>query len=934
MSRRRFLQNKKLDAIPLVCPEDFETNIQSYLAEEKMANIVKEFDNIQYSNKKYCYAVHNDIPRYYNASSTYKQVNEHFLPNTSGIAIVSETLENGEVLKNIITLTSGTRSKYEFKPNSTHRWVCICQDSLNGYIPMDTKWYFLGVCNSVTRPEYYSNYSTTGANATTYNTINYCHIRASLNVIPSSFMYQCSNLKGRFVCTKDITTISYEAFHYSSINDIVLPNDNDSKLTLIGERAFDHCENLKYPIDIYIPINVTTVSRRAFAGKVSTGADVLDKNIYRIPPTLDEYSAKNGFGLLYAYDAYSFCKHLIISGIYYDKDIESSWGSTLKKCERIDVEGVVYSDLIDGIQPEGTVPYGTLKNKITINGKEYDNRYYIGNDRALHWVNADTIENATVNVLIRKPLNISNTDYAHLIDEGTTYIESYAFYNIKCTYENDSIRVLDNFLPNSIQKLKISCIFNFTNIKIINPFFGKNNLEYIHIDNANVYPDAEGYIDIPKNCSFVTLSINSQHKGYRIDANNQYLFSYDGCLYTKVEDSDTLKFSSIPKGWNFNEGVLHIHENCIYVPRINSISGIKEVYFEQSDNLEVTISKGLAECNNLTYIYLSNNIKSDGDVYIVGISNSKLKELEIPNKLKASSNYHLIGPGTRIEKFKQRDISYDDSDFIVIDDKVIQRYNGFLNLRECNHILIASPNTYINIPEGINGIGNYITSNFDAFTTYSNKQINIVFPTTLNYIDRLGSSNESLFPEIHSHKITLPLIYSSLVDTKLTLGTSTRPYRICRVPINAIGYDGTTYTEKESYIWGGSWCNPINTTAKQISELRFDLVKLSGNILNYNGQESFTLTQIGDEVATLPTDAYNYDHLKTITVPINTDGAYEVWVKNVEYSINNSDTNKITPISTQITKQIENINGVTTDIVTIDFGNETPTHEKIINITL
>jgi hypothetical protein len=74
MSRRRFLQNKKLDAIPLVCPEDFEANIQSYLAEEQMANIVEEFDNVQYSNKKYCYAVYNDIPRYHNASSTYKQI--------------------------------------------------------------------------------------------------------------------------------------------------------------------------------------------------------------------------------------------------------------------------------------------------------------------------------------------------------------------------------------------------------------------------------------------------------------------------------------------------------------------------------------------------------------------------------------------------------------------------------------------------------------------------------------------------------------------------------------------------------------------------------------------------------------------------------------------------------------------------------------------
>lgn len=922
MSRRRFYQNKKLDAIPLVCPKDFETNYTKYLKEKQMANIVEEFDNVQYSNKKYCYAVHNNIPRYYNASSTYKQVNEHFLPNTTGIAIVSETLENGEVLKREITLTSGTRSKYQFNTNSTHRWVCICQDSLSGYIPMDTLWYFLGECNSVTRPEYYNNHTTTGANTATYNTINYCHIRANLEIIPESFLQSCKELQGGFICPDSILTIDKRAFQDSNINNIVIRRTNNLKS--IGANAFyfnPNNGNLSYKnkINIEMPDSLKNIGEYGLAIDINQPTNIdYTINTLRITPNLS---------LNQNYFHRTVVKDMIISGVNYQlyntNSNSKGYNNLFRYVENITIENVIYYDDENEEKPnENAVPYGTLISKIEIDGVIYDNEYYIGKDRGLHW--KGLINGVEEDVLLCKPTKYKNTEYSVKIDDGTTILEACSMC-ISCgRYEL--------VFPDSLKEIRLNAIDNLSNFICVDPFKNKNNLTNILVSNTNIKADENGVLHIPKNVNSLSTTINSNHKGFEIDKDNDEFSSFKGVLYTK--DYKTL--INIPNGFT---GELEIQDNCRELNSIKNITGLTSIIFPQKTEEEIKVNE-INGCKNLTNVKLSNNIYFNSH-WVFNLA--PIDYLTIPEKMVfvrvRRYNSGLTFYTNKIKEYMEDpNIDYSNSEFRVI--------NGMLFGNKNNNLhLINVPNRYskeyIDIPEGTYALG-YLKSptqnNWDVENIFGNASFenkNIVIPNSCQYIDRMGAtSSELIFPEIHIHKLNLVRIDKDYEDTALREDTTKRPYRICRVPINAVGYNGTTYTEKESYIWSGSWCNPINTTSKQISELRFDLVKISGNILNYDNQESFTLTQTGNEVTTLPTDAYNYDHLKTITVPINTDGTYEVWIKNVEYSINNSDTNKITPIGTQITKQIENINGVTTNIVTIDFGNETPTHEKIINITL
>lgn len=972
MKRRRYLQYNKLYATPLIAPEDFERNLSSY----SDVNIVQEFDNIDNPLKKYIYTVSKDIPQYSNPDvlTPLKLKNQHILPSSSGTAIIHEKLDDGTIKTELLSLkvsnTTEGRSKYTFNEGSTQRYVCICQEDTSAYIPMDTEWFFFANATKVqSRAEYYSNYAVGNVKGTTYNTIKYCHIRADIEEIPDNFLYFCTNLTGVFTCPDSVKKIGRNAFYESQLYGIVFSQTN--KIQEIGSQAFysyNTKTEWKAKAILDFPDTLTKIENYAlsttygvytFRGGGSGGGSGKQIELLRIPPGLDKWNQPFVLGAV---------KNVIVSGSSYVRYHTTTSNSNLcvifANCNNIKVEGVEYSDLDEnGQQPYGTVPYGTLVDEIEINGKKYPNKFYIGKDRALHYK-----ENESTDIILGKSKEFQKTKYGYLINEGTTIIDSsYLYSSFDCKYDGITPELV---FPKSIQIIQAYSFYSVAGLTCTNPFHKFNvdgtdfydNLTQINFGETNkkytwVNPSQDGYFYIPKNVVTIAFfNINSSHQGFNISNSNENLISYDGAVYTprtikqttidengqeKIEDvkvPDVL--ISIPNG---RTQELHISKYCKSV-RTNTCNGctkIPKLIFDESDNNESITINGYTfnELDSCDDIILRKNTLMGFWTFYYGKPGITMK---IPSGFKSVNKSPIVFYANYFGRYDNQNAEegydYTQQNWFA-HDGLLYAYITYNSENDKSGLSLMSIPMYytdiINIKEGTEYIGwNYRTSSAGYQYTL-NKSNNLVMPETMKLITNIGNGGSAMHPEIHIHSTKMVNIWSDSNnhDTQLRIN-SVRPHRICRVPIDACGYDCENKTIQESFIYDGCWSNPVCTKAQQISELRFDLVKLRGQVVNRNGVNTFTLIQFdNNELKPSDESAYKNDHLKEIIVPINDDDSYEVWIKNVKYQVKDTEQ-YINPIGSVITGIVENSEGKTTTIVTVDFGGSEPTHEKIQDITL
>lgn len=1003
MKRRRYLQYNKLYATPLIAPEDFERNLSSY----SDVNIVQEFDNIDNPLKKYIYTVSNDIPRYENSSSIKKELNQHILPSSSGTAIIHEKLVDGTINTDIISLevsnTTEGRSKYMFTEGSTQRYVCICQEDTSAYIPMDTEWFFFGNATKVqSRSEYYVGFSVSGAYKTTYNTIKYCHTRADIEEIPDDFLFYCTNLVGDFTCPDSIKHIGSRAFAETSINNVSFSRtnkiesigcrlDNNTNSDYLGKSFYNYTitqPKRKYYLDF--PDTFTTIANSYnFSGSNSTQ---LIFELLRIPPYLEKFSQQSfvwacpsGVYNPNSKDA-TYCNKLIISGnstynqyLYYSTD---SYNLLFSAWNEIEIEGVKYSDNND----EQGVSYGTHVKQIENNGKIYNNKYYIGYDRGLHY------NDGNEDILLGKPQTVKGTKYCALIDEGTTIIDSSCMRNgsWNALYKDESNTTIrpELVFPKSIKKIYPWSLQKLTNITRSQPFYKFNddgtdyydNLEMLNLNNQEMNLGNVFYI--PKNVNTINvLRVGSEivqntsngqlkpetHDDWKnawtkteINKDNPYLSTYNDVIYSKTINNNYHTLIQIPK---CKTGSVAIHSQCRHITQYScqSLYGITDLIFEDWLSNDTDTSNKIINFPDYTFYYCRNlsniQLKSNSTIGFRTFGYAKPgSNMIFPKNFSSYNNGNHMMYTNTFSNF------YGDSDetlsWFVKNNMLFHKRNGYI-------YFVAIPEVYtdslMEIPEGVYGLGfthrgtnggqQYYFYDYNKDNSLVNiyGNINLILPTTIEKITNIGYNATTYckcyHPEIHIHSNKYPTIYDNRQDTELREGNNVtyRKYRICRVPVDATGYDGVDASE-ESYINNGCWCNPINWTVKQISELRFDLVQLYGEIENYNGQKEFTLTQVGDEKSIFDENIlsntndnlnypYYYDHLKEVIVPINEDGTYEVWVKNVKYQVNDTNT-YIEPLVEQTKKTINNSKGKTIDIVTVNFGDSIPTHKKRQDIIL